>query len=74
VRHAGAIILAKTWAAHTIMLSDTLTPLWDPTANPYNRCLTVGANSGGEAALIALHGSPIAFSTDMGGGIRVPAA
>jgi amidase len=73
VRKLGAIILAKTNNAHTLMLSETINPLWGRTVNPYNRSLTVGGSSGGEGALVSFHGSPLGFGTDIGGSIRVVA-
>jgi hypothetical protein len=56
------------------MLSETISPLWGRTVNPFNRNLTTGASSGGEAALVGFHGSPLGFGTDIGGSVRVPAA
>ena len=39
------------------------------TLNPFNRNLTPGGSSGGESALIAMHGSPLGLGTDIGGSI-----
>ena len=44
------------------------------TVNPQNRNFTSGGSSGGESALIALHGSPLGVGTDIGGSLRIPAA
>lgn len=44
------------------------------TVNPQNRAFTSGGSSGGESALIALHGSPLGIGTDIGGSLRIPAA
>lgn len=44
------------------------------TVNPLNRNLTSGGSSGGESALIAMHGSPLGIGTDIGGSLRIPAA
>ena len=44
------------------------------TVNPLNRDLTSGGSSGGESALIAMHGSPLGVGTDIGGSLRIPAA
>ncbi|CAF5125783.1 unnamed protein product, partial [Rotaria sp. Silwood1] len=44
------------------------------TSNPYNRLLSCGGSSGGEGALLALHGSPLGVGTDIGGSIRIPAS
>lgn len=56
------------------MFTETINTLWGRTVNPYNRGLTTGSSSGGEGALIAFHGSPLGFGTDIGGSIRVVAA
>jgi amidase len=40
--------------------------------NPYNRLLSPGGSSGGEAALLALRGSFIGVGTDIGGSVRIP--
>ena len=74
VRKAGAVVLCKTNVGHSLMISETINHLWGRTLNPYNRSLTTGASSGGEAALIGFHGSPLGFGTDIAGSIRVPAA
>lgn len=44
------------------------------TLNPSNTSLTAGGSSGGEAALIAMRGSPLGVGTDLGGSIRKPAS
>lgn len=44
------------------------------TVNPQNRAFTSGGSSGGESALIAMHGSPLGVGTDIGGSLRIPAA
>lgn len=47
--------------------------IYGVTRNPYNTALTSGGSSGGEAALIAMGGSPLGCGSDTGGSIRVPA-
>ena len=42
------------------------------TKNPYDPTRGPGGSSGGEAALIALNGSPLGFGSDIGGSIRNP--
>jgi len=37
-----------------------------------NPDFTPGGSSGGEAALLALHGSLLGWGTDIGGSIRIP--
>lgn len=49
-------------------------PVYGRTLNPFNRRLTPGGSSGGEAALVAFGGSPIGLAADGGGSIRSPAA
>ncbi|OQV08962.1 hypothetical protein CLAIMM_13157 [Cladophialophora immunda] len=74
LREAGAVFHAKTTMPQTGMMLETKSHLWGITRNPYNRSLGAGGSSGGDGALIAMRGSPIAPSSDIGGSIRVPAA
>lgn len=48
---------------------ETFNNVFGRTLNPYNRALTSGGSSGGEAALLALRGSPIGVGTDIGGSV-----
>ncbi|MER7555311.1 amidase [Nocardioides sp. NPDC126508] len=45
-----------------------------PTPNPWNTRHSVGASSGGSAALVAAGAVPVAHANDGGGSIRIPAA
>jgi amidase len=74
LRAAGAVFFCKTTMPQSGMALETVSNLWGRTTNPYNRDLGAGGSSGGDATLVALRGSPIAPSTDMGGSIRVPSA
>ncbi|KAE8381234.1 amidase signature domain-containing protein [Aspergillus bertholletiae] len=74
LRTAGAVFFCKTTMPQSGMALETVSNLWGRTVNPFNRELGAGGSSGGDATLVALRGSPIAPSTDMGGSIRVPAA
>ncbi|KAL2855518.1 amidase signature domain-containing protein [Aspergillus pseudoustus] len=68
----GAVFLAKTNLPQSIMWAETENPLWGLTVNPRNPDLTPGGSTGGEAVLLALHGSILGFGTDIGGSIRIP--
>ncbi|KZT08664.1 amidase [Laetiporus sulphureus 93-53] len=74
LRKAGAIIYVKTANPQTLLSLETNNNIYGRTSNPFNRALTPGGSSGGESALIALHGSPMGIGTDIGGSIRIPAA
>lgn len=53
---------------------ETESNLFGRTVNPYNKELSPGGSSGGEAALIAQRGSLLGIGSDIGGSLRVPAA
>lgn len=74
VKKAGGIILTKTDVAQALMSYEPINLVFGRTLDPYNRGLTCGGSSGGEAALLALRGSAIGVGSDYGGSIRVPAA
>lgn len=71
LRDMGAIILAKTNLPQSIMWAETENPLWGLTVNPRNPQLTPRGSTGGEAVLLALHGS-LGFGADIGGSTRIP--
>ncbi|KAI8995598.1 general amidase [Trametes punicea] len=70
---AGAVLFVRTNLPQTLMWGETHNNVFGRTLNPYNRKLTPGGSSGGESALISMHGSPLGVGTDIGGSIRVPA-
>ncbi|KAH7000751.1 amidase signature domain-containing protein [Ilyonectria destructans] len=74
LRAAGAVFFCKTTMPQSGMALETVSNIWGRTVNPFNRDLSAGGSSGGDAVLVALRGSPVTPSTDMGGSIRVPAA
>lgn len=73
LRAAGAIIVGKTNVPLLGMHMITEGPLWGRTANPWNLARSPGGSSGGDAAIIAARGVPLALATDAGGSIRQPA-
>jgi amidase len=56
-----------------LMADETANGIIKYVPNPKNRLFSAGGSSGGEAALIALQGSPGGFGIDIGRSIRVPA-
>lgn len=74
LRQAGAIVLAKTNAATLAMDMQTTNALFGTTNNPWDLNRTPGGSSGGCAAAVAAHLSPLSFGSDLAGSIRLPAA
>lgn len=69
----GAILYCKTNVPQTMMALDSHNNIFGRVRNPAHKDLTPGGSSGGEGALICLHGSPLGIGTDVGGSIRIPA-
>lgn len=74
MRDEGAILYVKTNNPHCMMVLETVSNIYGRTLNPWNTTLAAGGSSGGEASLIAQHGSPLGIASDVGDSIRVPAA
>lgn len=74
LRDAGAVFYCRTTMPQTGMLLETWSNLFGRTLNPRNPEFGSGGSSGGDAALLAMHGGPITPSSDIGGSIRAPAA
>lgn len=74
LKSLGAVILAKTNLPQTIMWCETDNPLWGLTMNPMNKDYTPGGSTGGESALLYMHGSLMGWGTDLGGSVRIPAS
>lgn len=72
LKQAGAIIIAKTNTPSLCFCQETDNKLYGRTNNAWNPKKTAGGSSGGEAALIAVGGSPVGMSSDIGGSIRFP--
>lgn len=73
LRRAGAIVLGKTNVPQMGMLFECDNPLFGRTNNPWNLDRSAGGSSGGDAAIVAAGGAPLALATDGGGSIRQPA-
>lgn len=74
LKQAGGILLAKTNAATLAMDMQTTNAIFGTTGNPWNPAMTVGGSSGGCAAAVATHMSPLSIGSDLAGSIRLPAA
>ncbi|KAF5589396.1 hypothetical protein FPCIR_6842 [Fusarium pseudocircinatum] len=74
LRSAGAVFYCRTTMPQTGFILETVSNLWGRTLNPFNNRLGAGGSSGGDAALVAMKGAPIALPSDIGGSIRAPAA
>ncbi|XP_025829590.1 fatty-acid amide hydrolase 2-A-like [Agrilus planipennis] len=73
MKNAGAILLGVSNVPQLNMWQETHNPVYGITKNPYNTSRNVGGSSGGDAALVAACGTPMAIGTDIGGSIRIPA-
>jgi aspartyl-tRNA(Asn)/glutamyl-tRNA(Gln) amidotransferase subunit A len=74
VKAAGAVILGKTNVPEFGYSGVGHNPVFPTTANPWNPALTSGGSSAGSGAAVASGMCPIAFGSDGGGSIRIPAA
>lgn len=74
LQRAGAVLLGKTNVPQLMLWHECDNPVYGRTNNPWNLERTPGGSSGGEAAIIAAHGSALGLGNDLGGSIRVPAA
>ncbi len=74
LREAGAVILGKTTTPEFGWKGMTDGPLFGTTRNPWNPDHTPGGSSGGAGAALAAGIGALAFGTDGGGSIRIPAS
>jgi aspartyl-tRNA(Asn)/glutamyl-tRNA(Gln) amidotransferase subunit A len=74
LKAAGAILIGKTTTPEFGMLGITESQLTGITGNPWDPGTTAGGSSGGAAAAVAAGVAPLAWGSDGGGSIRVPAA
>jgi amidase len=71
---AGAVLYVRTSIPQSLMRCETHNHIYGRTVSPFNRSFTPGGSSGGEGALVGMHGSPLGLGTDIGGSVRVPSA
>lgn len=69
----GAVPHVKTNLPQTMMTADSENRVFGRTLNPNKLCLTAGGSTGGEGALVKLHGSVLGIGTDIAGSVRIPA-
>lgn len=74
LKNAGAVVVGRTNQSEMGLRLCTDNPLRGRTLNPYDRRLTVGGSSGGDAVAVACGEAAIGLGNDMGGSLRVPAA
>ncbi|HET6877915.1 MAG TPA: amidase [Jatrophihabitans sp.] len=70
----GLTVLGKTRLPEFGFSASTEFRSQEPVRNPWHTDYSVGASSGGSAALVAAGAVPIAHANDGGGSIRIPAA
>ncbi len=73
LRTAGAIPIGHTNCPSAALRWHCVSELWGATVNPWDRSLTPGASSGGEAAALATGMSPLGLGNDGLGSLRWPA-
>ncbi|KAI8711694.1 Amidase domain-containing protein [Fusarium sp. LHS14.1] len=74
LKKLGAVVFARTNQPQSLMHLETSNNIYGATVHPMNRNLTAGGSTGGEAALMAMKGTPLGIGGDIGGSIRAPAA
>jgi Asp-tRNA(Asn)/Glu-tRNA(Gln) amidotransferase A subunit family amidase len=74
LRAAGAILIGKTTTPEFGALGVTESEVSGITSNPWDVTRTSGGSSGGAAAAVAAGMGALAWGTDGGGSIRIPAA
>jgi aspartyl-tRNA(Asn)/glutamyl-tRNA(Gln) amidotransferase subunit A len=74
LRESGAVIIGKTTTPEFGWKGITDSPLTGVTCNPWEPSRSPGGSSGGAAASLAAGVGAVAFGTDGGGSIRIPAS
>ncbi|MDG2479389.1 MAG: amidase [Alphaproteobacteria bacterium] len=73
MREAGAVFIGMTTTPEMGWKGVTDSPVYGTSRNPWNMRMTPGGSSGGAAAAVACGVGPLAFGTDGGGSVRIPA-
>ena len=73
MKSAGAIPIARTNLPELALRLSTSNPLRGSTLNPWNKALTPGGSSGGDAVALATGMTPFGLGNDIGGSLRNPA-
>lgn len=73
MKAAGAIVIGRTNLSEFALRLCTDNPLRGPTLNPWNRRLTPGGSSGGDAVALATGMTPLGLGNDLCGSLRNPA-
>jgi len=74
VKQAGAIVAGKTTTPEFGAGSQTFSPVFGRTLNPYDLTKTCGGSTGGGAVALACGMTSLADGSDMGGSLRNPAS
>lgn len=74
LKDAGAITIGKTTTTEFGWTASSVSPLFGPTRNPWDKELTSGGSSSGSAAAVSARMVPAAMGSDGGGSVRVPAS
>ncbi len=72
LRAEGAIIVGKTNIAQTLLGYESDNRVYGRSNNPWDLARSPGGSSGGDAAIIAAGGVPLALASDLGGSVRIP--
>jgi amidase len=73
MKAAGAIPIGRTNMSEYGLRLDTANPLRGRTFNPWDRALTPGGSSGGDAVALATGMTPFGLGNDLAGSVRNPA-